>query len=120
MSSETGANVKIIFKNTLQHYNRVLEELKNDKEFDFSNIIIQKDIQQNIDKNTGIIDKLDSFDGLDTVDNNRKYLCDCLRGYVSYLETTKFNIATKLKDRLSLPTIDLSKLDNEIELTKKY
>ena len=120
MSAESGTNVKIIFKNTLQHYNRVLEELKNDKEFDFSNTIIQKDIEENIDKNTGIIDKLDSFDGLDTVDNNRKYLCDCLRGYVSYLEITKANIATKLKDRLSLPTIDLSKLDNEIELSKKY
>jgi sulfite reductase alpha subunit-like flavoprotein len=98
MNFETGENVKVIFRNALHHYNRILEKLKNEKELDFSNPRIQEAIQENIDKNTKMIKKLGSNESFITLDENGKFLCDCLRGYISYLEIAKNTIATKLQE----------------------
>jgi hypothetical protein len=65
------------------------------------------------------VTNLDSADWHSTVDSNRKLLCDCLRGYRSYLEVTESTITTKLQDKLSLPLIDLSRIDNELALAKR-
>jgi hypothetical protein len=119
MNFETGKNVKVIFRNALHHYNMMLEKLKNEKELDFSNPRIQEAIQENIDKNTKMIKKLGSNEWFITLDENRKFLCDCLRGYISYLEIAKNTIETKLQETLSLPVIDLTKVDDELELSKR-
>ncbi|HEX2305341.1 MAG TPA: hypothetical protein VHH33_03545 [Nitrososphaeraceae archaeon] len=119
MNFETGKNVKVIFRNALHHYNMMLEKLKNEKELDFSNPRIQEAIQENIDKNTKMIKKLGSNEWFITLDENRKFLCDCLRGYISYLEIAKNIIETKLQETLSLPVIDLTKVDDELELSKR-
>ncbi|HEY7227197.1 MAG TPA: hypothetical protein VH481_03630, partial [Nitrososphaeraceae archaeon] len=70
-----------------------------------------------IDKNTKMIKKLGSNEWFITLDENRKFLCDCLRGYISYLEISKSAIATKLQETLSLPVIDLTKVDDELQLS---
>jgi hypothetical protein len=119
MNFETGKNVKVIFRNALHHYNMMLEKLKNEKELDFNNPRIQEAIQENIDKNTKMIKKLGSNEWFITLDENRKFLCDCLRGYISYLEIAKNTIETKLQETLSLPVIDLTKVDDELELSKR-
>ena len=62
---------------------------------------------------------LDSNNWQQKLDQNREFLCCCLRGYISYLETTKDSISTNLKTSSSLPNIDLTKTNNEIELSKK-
>jgi hypothetical protein len=115
---EPGENVKLAFENALHHYNRVLKELKNGEESHFSKAVVQDDIQENIDKITQLINNLHSDDWLSTVEHNRKLLCSCLRGYKSYLEVTKSTITTKLQDNLSLPDINLSRIDKEIVLAK--
>jgi hypothetical protein len=117
MDLETGQNVKLVFRNALHHYNRILEKIKNDRELDFSDPRIQEAIQANIDKNTKMIKKLGSNEWFITLDENRKFLCDCLRGYISYLEISKSAIATKLQETLSLPVIDLTKVDDELQLS---
>ena len=118
MDLEAGQNVKLIFSNALRHYNRILDKLKNEKESDFSEPRLQEAIQDNIDKNTKMIKKLGSNEWFITLDENRKFLCDCLRGYISYLEIARSAIATKLQEALSLPVIDLTKVDDELELSK--
>ena len=118
MDLETGQNVKLIFRNALHHYNRNLEKLKNEKELDFSDPGIQEAIQDSINKNTKMIKKLGSNEWFITLDENRRFLCDCLRGYISYLEIAKRAMATKLHT-LSLPVIDLTKVDDELELSKR-
>ena len=119
MNFETEKNVKVIFRNALHHYNMMLEKLKNEKELDLSNPRIQEAIQENIDKNTKMIKKLGSNEWFITLDENREFLCDCLRGYISCLEIAKNTIATKLQETLSLPVIDLTKVDDELELSKR-
>ena len=114
----TGENVKIIFQNALHNYNKVIKELKNEEELDFSDARIQEDIQDNLEKNIQMIKKLGSNDGLATVHQNDKFLCDCLRGYISHLEKAKSAIATKLQQN-SLPVIDLTKVDDELELSNR-
>jgi hypothetical protein len=66
-----------------------------------------------------MIKKLGSNEWFITLDENRKFLCDCLRGYISYLEIAKNTIETKLQETLSLPVIDLTKVDDELELSKR-
>ena len=119
MDLETGQDVKLIFRNALHHYNKILEKLKNDKELDLDDPVIQEAIQNSIDKNTKMIKKLGSNEWFITLDENRNFLCDCLRGYISYLEIAKTVIATKLQEKLSLPVIDLTKVDDELELSKR-
>jgi hypothetical protein len=119
MDLEAGQNVKLIFSNALHHYNRILEKLKNEKELDFNDPGIQEAIQNSMDKNTKMIKKLGSNEWFITLDENRKFLCDCLRGYISYLEIAKSAIVAKLQERLSLPVIDLTKVDDELELSKR-
>ena len=109
-----GESVREIFKNALHQYNRVLKELKDNKELDVSLTILQEDIQQKINENTELITELDSPNGMATVRNKRMLLCGCLRGYLSYLERTKSSINTKLVDSLSLPIINLIRFDEEI------
>jgi hypothetical protein len=113
-----GESVLEIFKNALHHYDKVLRELKNSKEFEGSLTMLQEDIHKNLDNNTGLITQIDSPGGLITVENNRKFLCGCLRGYLSYLERTKSSINTKLVDDYSLPEIKLTKIDEEIRKAK--
>ena len=119
MTVETGQNVKTIFRNALHHYNTVLKELKKDQESDVGLAIVQEDIQKNIDENTSLITQIDSPNGLIIVENNRKFLCGCLRGYLSYLEITKSSINTKLEGNFSLPTIKLTILDEELRMGKE-
>jgi len=119
MTVETGQNVKTIFRNALHHYNTVLKELKKDQESDVGLAIVQEDIQKNIDENTSLITQIDSPNGLIIVENNRKFLCGCLRGYLSYLEITKSSINTKLEGNFSLPTIKLTRLDEELRMGKE-
>ena len=113
-----GENVKFIFKNALLHYNQALEELKNDKEPEFSNAITQEVIEENVTKINQIITDLDSTDWQYTIERHRELLCGCLRGYISNLEVSRSSIITKLQGNLSLPVIDLSRIDNELELAK--
>jgi predicted transcriptional regulator with HTH domain len=110
----SGESVLEIFKNALHHYDNVLRELKNSKEFEDILAMLQEDIHKNLDNNTSLITQINSPDGLITVENNRKFLCGCLRGYLSYLERTKSFINTKLVDDYSLPAIKLTKIDEEI------
>ena len=119
MDLEAGQDVKLIFRNALHHYNRILENLKNEKELDLNDPGIQEAIQNSIDKNTKMIKKLGSNEWFITLDENRNFLCDCLRGYISYLEIAKTAIATKLQEKLSLPVIDLTQVDDELELSKR-
>lgn len=109
-----GESVLEIFKNALHHYDKVLRDLKNGKEFEDILTMLQEDIHENLYKNTTLISQIDSPDGLTIVENNRKFLCGCLRGYLSYLERTKSSINTKLVDDYSLPEIKLTKIDEEI------
>jgi NurA-like 5'-3' nuclease len=110
----SGESVLEIFKNALHHYDKVLRELKNSKEFEGSPAMLQEDIQKNLDDNTSLITQIHSPNGLVTVENNLKFLCGCLRGYLFYLERTKSSITTKLVDENSLPIIMLTKVDEEI------
>jgi hypothetical protein len=116
---EPGENVKLVFKNALHHYNRILQQLKDEKEFELSDPIFEGDVLNNISKNSEIINKLDSTGGLDAVDHNRKFLCDCLRGYILYLEKIKDEISSKFQNTYSLPIMDLNKVDNELELANR-
>jgi hypothetical protein len=80
--------------------------------------MIEEDIHKNLDNNTSLITQIDSPNGLIIVENNRRYLCGCLRGYLSYLERTKSSINTKLVDDYSLPELKLTKIDEEIRKAK--
>jgi hypothetical protein len=113
-----GESVREIFKNALHYYNKVLKELKDNKEIDVSLPILQEDIQQKIKRNIELIDELESPGGTITVTDNRKFLCGCLMGYISYLERTKTSVITKLTDELSLPIINLAEIDEEIRRSK--
>ena len=116
---EPGEHAKLVFKNALHHYNKILQQIKDEKEFELSDGIFEGDVRNNISKNSEIINKLGSTGGLDTLDQNRKFLCDCLRGYISHLEKTKNEISSKFQNTYSLPVMDFNKVDNEIELAKR-
>lgn len=116
---EAGDNVKLVFKNALQHYNRILQQLKDEKEFRIRDGIIDDDILNNMNKNSQIINKLESTDWQETLNRNRKFLCDCLRGYILHLEKTKSEISSKFQNTYSLPVMDLNNIDIEIELARK-
>jgi predicted DNA-binding protein YlxM (UPF0122 family) len=114
----SGQTVLEIFKNALHHYDKVLRDLKNNKESEDILAMLQEDIHKNLDNNASLITQIDSPGGLTTVENNRKFLCGCLRGYLSYLERTKSSVNTKLVDDYSLPEIKLTKIDDEISKAK--
>jgi predicted transcriptional regulator with HTH domain len=114
----SGESVLEIFKNALHHYDKVLRELKNSKELEGILAMLEEDIHKNLDNNNSLITQIDSPNGLIIVENNRKFLCGCLRGYLSYLEGTKSFINTKLVDDYSLPEIKLTKIDEEIRKAK--
>jgi hypothetical protein len=109
-----GDTVLEIFKKALRHYDKVLNDLKNSKELDISHTAIQEDIQRNLNRNSNLMSELNSPNGLTTADNNRKFLCNCLRGYLFYLQSTKSSIITKLVDDHSLPLITFTNIDEEI------
>jgi hypothetical protein len=114
----SGESVLEIFKNALHHYDKVLRELKNSKELEGILDMLEEDIHKNLDNNTSLITQIDSPGGLTTLENNRKFLCGCLRGYLSYLERINSSINTKLVDDYSLPEIKLTKIDEEIRKAK--
>jgi FPC/CPF motif-containing protein YcgG len=74
-----GESVLEIFKNALHHYDKVLRELKNSKELEGILAMIEEDIHKNLDNNTSLITQIDSPNGLIIVENNRRFLCGCLR-----------------------------------------
>ena len=115
----SGDNVKIIFKNALHHYNKILHQINDEKEFGHGDPIFEGDILNNIEKNSEIIKKLDSTYWAETLNQNRKFLCDCLQGYILHLEKTKSEVTSRFQNTYSLPLIDLNKIDNEIELAKR-
>jgi len=116
----SGENVKLIFKRALTHYVSVLENLKNDKEIEFSNDIFRDDIQLNINKLDDIIKRFDSYDALTNVEQNRELLCSALQSYIEGLENMKEIIKSKLQtSEPSLPTIKFMKVDAELEIAKR-
>jgi hypothetical protein len=114
----TGKNVKLIFRNALHYYNKVLMRMKSDKDFEFSPDIIQVGIEKYMKENSNLIELLETQDGLNMVGRNRIFLCNCLKGYLSSLEITKSSLITKLHDNLSLPMIDATQIDEEITTAK--
>lgn len=58
--------------------------------------------------------ELNSPNALTSADNNRKFLCNCVRGYLFYLQSTKTSIITKLEDTHSLPLITFTNINEEI------
>jgi len=112
--SNTGDTLLEIFTKALRHYDRVLNDLKNSRELDISHTAIQEDIQRNLNRNSNLMSELNSPNGLTSADNNRKFLCNCLRGYFFYLQSTKSSIITKLEDTHSLPLITFNNIDEEI------
>lgn len=118
MNDDTGGyNIRLVFKNALNYYNNGIQNLKNKKDV-FINAVIEEDIKDNKDKISKLITDLESNNYSQKLDQNREVLCSCLRGYISYLETTKHWISMNLKIS-SLPNIDLTKTNNEIELSEK-
>ena len=116
----SGENVKLIFKRALTHYVSVLENLKNDKEIEFSNDIFRDDIQLNINKLDDIIKRFDSYDALTNVEQNRELLCSALQSYIEGLESMKEILKSKLQtSEPSLPTIKFMKVDAELEIAKR-
>jgi len=116
----SGENVKLIFKRALTHYVSVLENLKNDKEIEFSNDKFRDDIQLNINKLDDIIKRFDSYDALTNVEQNRELLCSALQSYIEGLENMKEIIKSKLQtSEPSLPTIKFMKVDAELEIAKR-
>ena len=112
--SNTGDTVLEIFTKALRHYDKVLNDLKNSRELDISHTTIQEDIQRNLNHNSNLMSELNSPNGLTSADNNRKFLCNCLRGYLFYLQSTKSSIITKLEDTHSLPLITFTNINEEI------
>jgi hypothetical protein len=112
--SNTGDTVLEIFTKALRHYDKVLNDLKNSRELDISHTTIQEDIQRNLNRNSNLMSELNSPNGLTSADNNRKFLCNCLRGYLFYLQSTKSSIITKLEDTHSLPLITFTNINEEI------
>ena len=116
----SGENVKLIFKRALSHYVSILDNLKNDKEIEFSSDIFRDDIQLNMTKLNDIINNLGSYDALTTVEQNRELLCSALQSYIEGLENMKKIIISKLQtSEPSLPTIKFMKVDAEIEIAKR-
>jgi hypothetical protein len=118
MDPVTAKNAKLVFRNALYYYNRVLTQMKSDKEFEYGPEIIQKGIEKCMEKNTKLIYSLETQDGLDMVGKNRIFLCNCLKPYVASLESTKSSLITRLYDNLSLPMIDVTQIDEELETAK--
>jgi hypothetical protein len=114
-----GDDLKLVFKNALHHYNKILHQLNDEKEFGYGDPIFEGDILNNIEKNSEIIKKLDSTYWTETLNQNRKFLCECLQGYILHLEKTKSELTSRFQNTYSLPVMDLDKIDNEIELGKK-
>lgn len=112
--SNTGDTVLEIFTKALRHYDKVLNDIKNSRELDISHTTIQEDIQRNLNRNSNLMSELNSPNGLTSADNNRKFLCNCLRGYLFYLQSTKSSIITKLEDTHSLPLITFTNINEEI------
>ena len=112
--SNTGDTVLEIFTKALRHYDKVLNDLKNSRELDISHTTIQEDIQRNLNRNSNLMSELNSPNGLTSADNNRKFLCNCLRGNLFYLQSTKSSIITKLEDTHSLPLITFTNINEEI------
>ena len=112
--SNTGDTVLEIFTKALRHYDKVLNDLKNSRELDISHTTIQEDIQRNLNRNSNLMSELNSPSGLTSADNNRKFLCNCVRGYLFYLQSTKTSIITKLEDTHSLPLITFTNINEEI------
>ena len=106
---EQGDNVKIVFKNALHHYNKILQQIKDEKEFELSDYIFEGDVLNNISKNSEIIIKVDSTYWAETLNQNRKFLCDCLQGYILHLEKTKSEITSRFQNTYFLPVMDLNK-----------
>jgi hypothetical protein len=112
--SNTGDTLLEIFTKALRHYDRVLNDLKNSRELDISHTTIQEDIQRNLNHNSNLMSELNSPNALTSADNNRKFLCNCVRGYLFYLQSTKTSIITKLEDTHSLPLITFTNINEEI------
>jgi hypothetical protein len=112
--SNTGDTVLEIFTKALRHYDKVLNDLKNSRELDISHTTIQEDIQRNLNHNSNLMSELNSPNALTSADNNRKFLCNCVRGYLFYLQSTKTSIITKLEDTHSLPLITFTNINEEI------
>ena len=112
--SNTGDTVLEIFTKALRHYDKVLNDLKNSRELDISHTTIQEDIQRNLNRNSNLMSELNSPNALTSADNNRKFLCNCVRGYLFYLQSTKTSIITKLEDTHSLPLITFTNINEEI------
>ena len=112
--SNTGDTVLEIFTKALRHYDKVLNDLKNSRELDISHTTIQEDIQRNLNRNSNLMSELNSPNALTSADNNRKFLCNCLRGYLFYLQSTKSSIITKLEDTHSVPLITFTNINEEI------
>ena len=112
--SNTGDTVLEIFTKALRHYDKVLNDLKNSRELDISHTTIQEDIQRNLNRNSNLMSELNSPNALTSADNNRKFLCNCLRGNLFYLQSTKSSIITKLEDTHSLPLITFTNINEEI------
>jgi len=89
----SGENIKFIFKRALTHSISILENLKNDKEIEFSNDIFREDIQLNINKLNDIIKGFDTYDALMSVEQNRNYFVLNYKG----LENMKKLIESKLQ-----------------------
>ena len=112
----SGENIKFIFKRALTHSISILENLKNDKEIEFSNDIFREDIQLNINKLNDIIKGFDTYDALMSVEQNRNYFVLHYKG----LENMKKLIESKLQtSEPSLPTIKFMKVEVELELAKR-
>ena len=115
-------HVKMIFKRALDHYAKVLEKLEEDKELDFSNDIFSLDIQNNINKIKKIADGLNSPepDPQETLNHNRKLLCNSLQSYIDDMKKMKELIRSKLQSSESpLPTIEFTNVDEEIKLAER-
>ena len=93
----SGENIKFIFKRALTHSISILENLKNDKEIEFSNDIFREDIQLNINKLNDIIKGFDTYDALMSVEQNRELLYSALQSYIQGLENMKKLIESKLQ-----------------------
>ena len=115
-------NVKLIFKRALLHYIGILKKLQSNHELEFSNDIFHVSIQGKIDKAEDLIKGLDSdvIQVQDTLDRNRELLCGVLDTYINGLEKMKELINSKLLDLdPSIPTIDFSVAQDELELAKR-
>ena len=114
-------NVKLIFKRALVHYISILKKFQSDQELEFSNDIFQVSVQGKIEKAEEIIRGLDSNPILQsTLDPNRELLCGVLQSYIDGLEKMKELTSSKLRNLApSIPTIDFSVAQDELELAKR-